>query len=118
MATSDQIRQRLEEFARELTLEMGEVDESQGVCWLDAIENQAIEIGDALHAEIIRKKSCQRQPADEESACPQCGQLGQYKGNRERELLTRRGPATIAEPEYYCPCCRKAFFPAGATARR
>lgn len=118
MATSDQIRVRIEEFARQLSLEMGEVDESLGVCWLDAIENQALEISDALHAEILKKKSSDRPAAVDESTCPKCGKLGQYKGPRERELLTRRGPATIAEPEYFCPCCRKAFFPADPTDRR
>ena len=118
MATSDQIKERIEEFARQLSLEMGEVDESMGVCWLDAIENQAMEISDALHTEIVRKKSSDRQPAADERTCPQCGKPGQYKGTRERELLTRRGPATIAEPEYFCLCCRKAFFPDDPTDRR
>ena len=110
MATSDLIKERIEAFARQLSEELGEVDESMGVCWLDAIENQAIEISDALHAELVKNKSTDR-PVQDESACPQCGKQGQYKGRRERELLTRRGPTTIAEPEYYCPCCRKAFFP-------
>lgn len=118
MATSDQLRDRIEEFARQLSLEMGEVDDSMGVCWLDAIENQAMELSDALHAQIIKKKSSEREPSANESTCPECGKLGQYQGPRERELVTQRGPATIVEPEYYCPCCRKAFFPADPTDRR
>lgn len=117
MATSDQIKERIEAFARELSEELGEIDASMGVCWLDAIENQAIEISDALHAELVKKKSTDR-PASDESVCPQCGKLGRFKGTRDRELLTRRGSATIAEPEYYCPCCRKAFFPDDETDRR
>lgn len=116
MATSDQIKERIEEFARQLSLEMGEVDESMGVCWLDAIENQAIEISDAVTAELMKQRSAER-PSSDESTCPQCGKQGQYKGPRARELLTRRGPATIVEPEYYCPCCRKAFFPADRSDR-
>lgn len=117
MATTHEIRKRIEAFARQLSEELGEVDESRGVCWLDAIENQAIEIGDALHAELVKQNSTRRS-VPEESVCPQCGQLGRYQGTRERELLTRRGPTTLAEPEYYCPCCRKAFFPADPTDRR
>ena len=117
MATSDKIRERIVAFARELSEELGEVDESMGVCWLDAIENQAIEIGDAVTAQLVNSKSIDR-PAQDESVCPQCGKWGQYKGTRERELLTRRGPATIAEPEYHCPCCRKAFFPDDPADRR
>ena len=111
MATSDRIKERIAVFARELSEELGEVDESLGVCWLDAIENQAIEIEDALHAELVKQKSL-HQPAADEAVCPECGKVGRYRGKREREFITRRGPATIAEPEYYCPACRRAFFPA------
>ncbi len=117
MATSNLIKERIEAFARQLSEELGEVDESMGVCWLDAIENQAIEISDALHAELVKQKSVDC-PIQDESVCPQCGKQGQYKGRRQRELLGRRGPVTIAEPEYYCPCCRKAFFPDDPSDRR
>lgn len=116
MATSDQVRKRIEVFARQLSLELGEVDASMGVCWLDAIENQAIEISDAITAELMKQQSAERSSPDA-STCPECGKLGQRKGTRERELITRRGPATIVEPEYYCPCCRKAFFPSDPTDR-
>ncbi len=117
MATSNQIREQIEAFARQLSEELGEVDESMGVCWLDAIENQAIEISDALHAELVKQKSVDC-PTQDESICPQCGKMGQYKGTRQRELLGRRGPVTIHVPEYYCPCCRKAFFPDDRGDRR
>lgn len=117
MATSEQIRERIEVFARELSEEFGEVDESQGVCWLDAIENRSIEITDALHAELVKQQSIGR-PAEDESDCPKCGKSGRYRGTRQRELITRRGPAMIAEPEYYCPDCRQSFFPSDAGDRR
>lgn len=114
MATSDQIRERIGEFARQLSQELGEVDESMGVCWFDALENQAIEISDAVTAELLKQRSANR-TVEAESTCPDCGKPGQSKGTRERELLARRGSVTISEPEYYCPCCRKAFFPADST---
>lgn len=117
MATTDWIDERIAAFARELSEELGEVDETQGVCWLDALENQAVEIGDAVHAELVKQRSTGR-PAEDESVCPSCGRLGQYKGLRERELIGRRGPLTISEPEYYCRACRRAFFPADASDRR
>lgn len=116
MVTSLRITERIEAFARELCEELGEVDESLGVCWLDAIENQAIDISDTLHIELVKKKSVEC-PIQYESTCPQCSKLGQYQGNRERKLLTRRGPADIAEPEYYCPGCRKSFFPENPSDR-
>ncbi len=110
MATSEQMRERIETLARQLAEEFGEVGDADGDCWLDGVENRAVELGDALTAALIKKQS-QRQSADVESACPQCGKTGRYVGDRQRELISRRGPVTIAEPEYFCPCCRKAFFP-------
>jgi hypothetical protein len=103
--------------ARQLAEEMGEVNEEDGDCWLDAIENQAIEVGDALTAALVRQRS-QQHPVADEAACPSCGRLGRYRGSRERELISRRGPIQLAEPEYYCPACRKAFFPSDQGDRR
>ncbi len=117
MATSDQIQERIEAFARELREELGEVDQSKGVCWLDALENEAIEISDALQAELVKNRSVDTS-LPEEATCPECGKLGRYQGDRQRELVGRRGPVSIAEPKYYCPCCRKAFFPDDARDRR
>ena len=111
MATSREFQCRIEEFARRLGEEFGEVDGSDGDCWLDAVENRAVAVGDAVSAALMAQQSASRQPVDEESTCPQCGKTGRYCGDRQRELLSRRGPVTIGEPEYFCPCCRKAFFP-------
>lgn len=111
MTSSEQMMERIISLAEELAKESGEVDESMGVCWLDAVENYAIEIGDAVAAKLIEKKSADRPVVEDEPACPQCGKQGRYQGLRAREMLSRRGPVTITEPAYYCPCCRKAFFP-------
>ena len=118
MATSNQIQERIAAFARELCEELGEVDESQGVCWLDAIENQSVKIGNMISAALVEQQAADRRPVPNESVCPQCGKQGQYKGTRQRELIMRRGPVTLAEPKYFCPCCRKAFFPSDASDRR
>lgn len=117
MASTNSIRERIAAFAKELSEELGEVDEAKGVCWLDALENEAVEIGDAVHAELVKQRSTSR-PAGEESMCPECGKLGCYKGLRERELIGRRGPVAISEPEYYCPACRRSFFPDDPSDRR
>ena len=112
MAISSEMRRRIESCTRQLCEEVGEVDASEGDCWLDVVENQALEISDAIHAELVARQAEQRLPAEKPSSCPECGQAGCYRGERQRELVTRRGPTTIAEPEYYCPGCRRAFFPA------
>jgi hypothetical protein len=118
MATSQEIQDRIATFVRELAEDLGEVDDSDALSWLDAIETQAVEIGDAISVELLRRRSADRADEGDESICPQCGQLGRYQGKRERELIGRRGPATISEAEYFCPACRRAFFPADLSDRR
>jgi hypothetical protein len=121
MATSDLFQAKIEVFARQLSEEFGEIDEKNldehALSWLDAIETRAVAIGDAVTTELLRQESSDR-PAEGESICPQCGQLGRYRGPRERELIGRRGPVTISEPEYFCPACRQSFFPTHASTRR
>jgi len=48
MAISGELQARIAAMARQLCVAAGEVDPSHGDCWLDAVENQAIEIADAL----------------------------------------------------------------------
>ena len=117
MANTREIKQRIELCARELSEKFGEVDDSDALSWLDAVETQAVAIGDAVTAELVKQKSADR-PVENESTCPKCGKLGRYKGQRPRDLIGRRGPVSVAEPEYYCPCCRKAFFPSDPRDRR
>jgi hypothetical protein len=111
MATSDPIQAKIEAFVRQLGEEFGEIDEENALSWLDAIETRAVEIGDAVTAELLKRTSADRPVGQEEAVCPKCGKLGRYRGQRERELVGRRGPVVIAEPEYYCACCRESFFP-------
>jgi len=112
MATTQEMQSRIESYARQLAEEFGVIDASQALSWLDAVETQAVAIGDALATELVRRKATERPVAAAESSCPECGAEGRYQGERERPLITRRGTTRIAEPEYYCPCCRKDFFPA------
>ena len=117
MATRDDIKERVAVFVRELAEELGEVDDCDALSWLDAIETQAVEIGDAVSIELLRHKARDRVAADEPSTCPKCGRLGRDRGRRDRELISRRGSVTIVEPEYFCPACRRAFFPDDPGAR-
>ena len=118
MAVTQEMKERIAAFARKLAEEMGEVDDSNALSWLDAVETQAVEIGDAISTELLECRAAELPTSDEESICPKCGKLGRYKGQRERELTGRRGPFTITEAEYDCPCCRKAFFPGDPGDRR
>ena len=118
MAINQEMQERITAFARELAEELCEVDDSNALSWLDAIETQAVEIGDAISVELLERRAAELSTVNEDSTCPKCGKLGRYQGQRERELIGRRGPVTIREAEYFCPCCRKAFFPSDANDRR
>jgi len=116
MATTEELKAKARAFARQLCAEMGEVSESEDECWLLLVEEMAAEMGDAVATAMVEEHSTAR-PQEEEANCPRCGRSGRCRGSRERELLTRRGPATIHEPEYFCTCCRKSFFPDDAIDR-
>ena len=118
MATSEEIKERIAAFARELAEELGEADSSNALSWLDAVETQAVEIGDAISTELLERRAAALPTSSEEPTCPKCGKLGRYQGPRERELIGRRGLMTLHEPEYFCPCCRTAFFPRDPDDRR
>jgi hypothetical protein len=116
MTTSRRREERIAAFVRELAEEFDEIDDEQTEFgWLDAVETRAVEIGDAVTAELLKQTAAARVP-EEESVCPNCGKQGRYRGQRERELIGRRGPVLITEPEYYCPGCRKSFFPEDRSA--
>lgn len=118
MAVTPEIKERIAAFVRELAEELGEVDDSEALSWLDAIERQAVEIGDAMSTELLERRSAELPTSNEEPTCPRCGKLGRYQGPRQRELIGRRGPVTLSEPKYFCPACRRAFFPGDPLDRR
>jgi len=117
MATTEELKRRIRAFAEQMCTEMGEVSVSEEECWLAVVEDMAVEVGDAVATALVEGQLIAH-AQEAEADCPKCGKRGRYRGTRERELITRRGRAMIREPEYYCPCCRKAFFPDDASDRR
>ncbi len=110
MASSTKLGRRIDEFARELAEEFGELPKSDDPL-ITQIEDRAIEIGDAVMAKIMERGLQPRSSTDSQECCPTCGRPGHRKGNRGRLLQTRRGKVRLEEPEYYCSGCRKSFFP-------
>jgi len=51
----------------------------------------------------------------ESSVCPECGQRMRYKGQKVRYVATETGEVNLKRAYYYCPRCRKGFFPPGPT---
>jgi hypothetical protein len=111
MANTELLQQRIQMLAAQLAEEFCDLDDENALSLLDAIEERAVGIGDALSRELTRQQFGEKAPTDVPAVCPACEKPGRPKDPRERELLGRRGPVTLSEPEYYCTCCRKSFFP-------
>ena len=58
------------------------------------------------------EKEAQRK---ESRICPECGRKMRYKGEKVRDLVTETGDVHLERAYYYCPTCRKGFFPPGST---
>jgi transposase-like protein len=115
MASSMELGRRIDEFARELEEEFGELPESDEPL-ITRMENWAVEIGDAVMARAMERALASRSSRSGPECCPTCGRGGRRKGSRRRLLQTRRGKVAVEEVEYYCSGCRRSFFPAVQTA--
>ncbi len=118
MNRTTNLQRRTADLAKPLNDELEPVDDAEADSWPDAVENRAVAISDAIAAELVSQQVAARQPDEHEADCPDCHQTGRYVGDRPRELLGRRGPINIAEPKYYCPGCRRDFFPSDPSTRR
>lgn len=78
------------------------------------LEELACEIGDEFTSQLMSLEMANRsnQAADSTtSECPDCGN-GCGQGNpNSRALAGLRGEIHYQEPTFYCPACRRSFFP-------
>ena len=115
METSDRIRRRIKEFAEQLREEFGPLEVGAHSCLLEAAEEWGIQVGDELARAATQQELPAATSSRDEACCPKCQQQGRWKGQRKRRIETRRGPIHVSEPEYFCPRCRRSFFPADAS---
>ena len=111
METSDRIRRRIQEFAEQLREEFGPLEAGAHSCLLEAAEEWGLQVGDALARAATQQALPVATAEPGEACCPKCQQQGDWKGPRKRRIETRRGPIHVSEPQYYCPRCRRSFFP-------
>lgn len=114
MKTTDAVRQRMGEFARQLQEEFGAPDVGEHGCLLEAAEEWGVQLGDALARAVTEQALPAASESPTEAVCPQCQQSARWKGHRKRRIETRRGAIHASEPEYFCPRCRRSFFPSDA----
>lgn len=116
MKTTDPMRQRIRDFARQLQEEFGTVAVGEHSCLLEAAEEWGVQLGNELSRAVTEQELPATFDPTEEAACPQCQKLARWKGQRKRRIETRRGAIHVSEPEYYCPRCRRSFFPSDQRA--
>ncbi len=111
MAFKKQVQSRLVELARDVLAEerLLAASDPGGQSLFAALEDAAVEIGDALTRELLQQELA----AQPEAACqcPTCGEAGLQKQERQRSIQTRRGLVDVTEIECYCRRCRRSFFP-------
>ncbi len=81
---------------------------------LTAIEDLFLEIREVLSETMLAQalaRQAARQVQAAPASCPGCQQPMTCAATNERVVETRAGDAEWAEPEGYCPRCRRAFFP-------
>ena len=113
METSERLRCRIAEFARELREEFGAVSPDEQGCLLSPLEDWGVQVGDLLSCELIEQQLATAPIPEEEQepCCPKCQRPGRRKPDRRRRIETRRGAVHLTEPECYCDRCRRSFFP-------
>jgi len=67
-----------------------------------------------LMGDKLTEKFAREDPA--EADCPRCGRHCERsaEGPEQRTIQTRAGPVTFRRHGYFCPSCRKVFFPSGS----
>lgn len=113
-ATELELRERIQELAQLLIAEKAGSQECEEVPLFTRLENEAIAIGDAITKELVEQQLALLR--EQSHQCPKCRGDGLHKGDRERVIQTRRGEVKFTEPEFYCPRCRRAFFPSVGNA--
>lgn len=110
----NELRPLLDGVAKNL---VGRLYGPDGLPWgtpLSELEDVAVAIRTLL-AERLMHHALARQadspPPPPLQRCPTChGPLDRVEAE-QRLVHTRAGDAHWEEPQAYCPCCRKAFFP-------
>lgn len=110
----------LEEAKAAFERRFGELDRQPHRGLFDKIEQASIAAGMTyarLRAEAELGKVCDEQCGPQ--PCPYCQSLCEARNEESqgREVRTRAGPVGLKRRRYYCPSCRKVFFPSGPGAR-
>jgi len=106
------LKARVSALARELARDEQERLRAAGT--LVELEELACEIGDELTSQLVSSVMAERSNEAAEAAtceCPDCGYCCGPGDPKLRELTGLRGKVRYHEPTFFCPVCRRSFFP-------
>ncbi|MCY2986250.1 MAG: hypothetical protein NTY19_00005, partial [Planctomycetota bacterium] len=106
----ERLRQAIRGAVQQVLAE-GDLPEAEEVeARFTTIETLALAAGDAVSLEVFEQQLAECGLGSPH--CPHCGFSGQRVKSHQRSLQTRRGlEVPLSEHEWYCPGCRRAFFP-------
>jgi len=110
---NDRIRGMVEDLAREHQRELAEAGT------LVDLEELTCQIGDEVARQLCERELAgrgERAARDEFADCPKCGEQSMICELEPTLLEGLRGELAYNQPRYYCPSCRRAFFPDGRFA--
>ena len=107
------LQSKLKAMIASLAVEYQEELAEQGT--LATLEELACEIGDRVTRELTSREVQRRASLldDDEAECPDCGRASPRAEPDAVILNGLRGEIEYIQPRFYCPKCRRAFFPAG-----
>lgn len=82
------------------------------------LEELACEIGDEFTNQLVSLEMAARSNKAADAAtyqCPDCGDCCGQGDPKSRKLTGVRGEIHYHEPTFYCPACRRSFFPGGGS---
>jgi len=108
------LKAKVQSMSRALARE--EQAKLRGAMTMLELEELACEIGDEFTIELMSLAMAERSNEAAEAAtcaCPDCGQFCGQGKPKPRTLAGVRGEVRYHEPSFFCPACRRSFFPGG-----
>jgi uncharacterized protein with PIN domain len=78
---------------------------------LEDIERLVRAAGQTVMEQFTQEFVGQEGQRKDNRSCPECGRRMRAKGRKKRHLVTETGEVRLDRVYYYCPSCRKGFFP-------
>jgi uncharacterized protein with PIN domain len=101
------------EAAAELIESLLEWDEENEAPNLSEIEEEVLllrqRFGQALAATVLEGQEAQQ--LAENPVCPECDEVMRTKGKKRKGVESRVGSLEVERGYYYCPRCKRGFFP-------